>query len=85
MGGAEMLTLIIVSLLFIVNIIYCFKSRHKIKALLFSFFSGTAALIPTVFILNFFGFCANINIFTVYLSLSLGIPGVALFVATSLL
>lgn len=69
----------------VILFIYYTKSKKKISKLLFGAGSGVVMLFPAYWILSALGYSFTINIFTVSISVVLGIPGVILVSALSFL
>lgn len=65
-------------ILFIINVMYLKSTKHPWKSGFLGGISGVLALIPTQFLLGYFGFSFAINYLTILLSVLLGIPGVIL-------
>lgn len=74
-----------VIILLVVMIGYYSKCSHKLKKLLFGSLSGVAVLYPASLIIGAMGYGLTMNLFTVSVSVLLGIPGVALLIVTSCL
>ncbi len=72
-------------ILFVIIIYYYAKCKKRFSKIIFGFCSGIAFLFPAKLILGYFGYQLSINIITLAISSIIGIPGVAIIVAMSIL
>lgn len=72
-------------LLAVIMLVYYAKSKRRFTKMFVGAMSGAALLFPAQWILAAMGAALSVNLFTVSVSVILGIPGVLLLVVSSLL
>lgn len=85
MQQPEFFLVVGIIVLMVIMIYYYAKCKRRFTKLLFGAISGAGLLFPACWILNAMGYVFSVNVFTVSVSVVLGMPGVILLSAASLM
>ncbi|HKM31999.1 MAG TPA: pro-sigmaK processing inhibitor BofA family protein [Oscillospiraceae bacterium] len=77
--------IIICVLLGLIMLAYYGRSKRPVRSALFGMLSGAATLFLVGFVGSWFGLVLPVNVFTTFVALIFGVPGVAMLVASILL
>lgn len=81
----DIITTLIIAVFFFLMLWYYKNAKRRFSKLLFGVLSGIAALYPAGYIATALGGVLNVNLFTLLVSGTLGIPGTALLLIGSVM